>query len=80
MRTVDIRPPAAGDGRGLSSFYLVIGWIVGGYLAAAILGARPTNLRRTVIRLSARAVCDRVRARQCVFVILGNPNSGGPTR
>jgi hypothetical protein len=57
VRTVDIRPPAAGDGRGLSSFYLVIGWIVGGYLAAAILGvaggARPANLRRTIIRLGA---------------------------
>nr|WP_232384072.1 DUF3533 domain-containing protein [Actinomadura violacea] len=60
VRTVDIRPPAAGDGRGLSSFYLVIGWIVGGYLAAAILGvaggARPANLRRTLIRLGALAL------------------------
>lgn len=56
----DIRPPASGDGRGLSSFYLVLGWIVGGYLAAAILGmaagARPANVHRTVIRLGALAV------------------------
>ncbi|WP_131738812.1 DUF3533 domain-containing protein [Actinomadura roseirufa] len=60
VTVADIRPPAAGDGRGLSSFYLVLGWIVGGYLAAAILGvaggARPASLRRTVIRLAALAL------------------------
>ncbi|MBT2213321.1 DUF3533 domain-containing protein [Actinomadura sp. NEAU-AAG7] len=60
VRVVDIRPPGAKDGRGLSSFYLVIGWIVGGYLAAAILGfaggARPANPHRTVIRLGALAL------------------------
>ncbi|MGW7541383.1 ABC transporter permease [Streptomyces sp. NPDC054770] len=56
----DIRPPAAGDGRGMSSFYLVIGWIVGGYMAATILGmaggARPANLHRTTIRLGSLAL------------------------
>jgi len=56
----DIRPPAAGDGRGMSSFYLVIGWIVGGYMAATILGmaggARPANRHRTVIRLGSLAL------------------------
>lgn len=56
----DIRPPAASDGRGMSSFYLVIGWIVGGYMAATILGmaggARPANLHRTVIRLGSLAL------------------------
>lgn len=56
----DIRPPAAGDGRGLSSFYVVLGWIVGGYLAATILGmvggARPANQHRTLIRLGTLAV------------------------
>ncbi|WP_149258761.1 DUF3533 domain-containing protein [Actinomadura sp. K4S16] len=60
VRVVDIRPPDPEDGRGLSSFYLVIGWVVGGYLAAAILGfaggARPANGRRTVIRLGALAL------------------------
>ncbi|MFD9354988.1 DUF3533 domain-containing protein [Streptomyces sp. NPDC060031] len=53
----DVAPAAAGDGRGLSSFYLVIGWCVGGYLCAAILaisaGARPANIHRAVIRLGA---------------------------
>jgi hypothetical protein len=53
----DVVPLQAGDGRGLTGFYLVIGWIVGGYLVAALLGissgARPETLRRCVIRLLA---------------------------
>ncbi|SDK87707.1 Protein of unknown function [Nonomuraea maritima] len=60
VKVTDIRPPAASDGRGMSSFYLVLGWIVGGYLAAAVLGmaagARPANLHRTVIRLGVLAL------------------------
>lgn len=60
VRTVDVRPVAPGDGRSLSSFYLVVGWCVGGYLCAAILaisaGARPSNGHRAVIRLAALAV------------------------
>ncbi|MFD9453202.1 DUF3533 domain-containing protein [Streptomyces sp. NPDC059985] len=57
VRVTDVAPSAAGDGRGLSSFYLVVGWCVGGYLCAAILaisaGARPANSARAVIRLGA---------------------------
>jgi hypothetical protein len=53
----DVVPLQAGDGRGLTAFYAVIGWIVGGYLAAALIGvakgARPTNLRRASIRVAA---------------------------
>ncbi|PWJ47216.1 Protein of unknown function [Quadrisphaera granulorum] len=53
----DVLPAGAGDARGLSGFYLVTGWVVGGYLLAALLGvargARPANLRRAVIRLGA---------------------------
>jgi hypothetical protein len=56
----DIRPPAPGDRNGLTSFYLVIGWIVGGYLVASILGistgSRPANARRATLRLGAIAV------------------------
>jgi hypothetical protein len=56
----DIRPPAPGDRNSLTSFYLVIGWIVGGYLVASILGisagSRPANLRRATVRLSVIAV------------------------
>ncbi|MFJ7156847.1 DUF3533 domain-containing protein [Streptomyces sp. NPDC101118] len=55
--TVDVAPAAKGDARGLSSFYLVVGWCVGGYLCAAILaisaGARPANSARALIRLGA---------------------------
>ena len=51
----DAVPAQPGDGRGLTAFYLVIGWLIGGYLVAALLGiatrARPANARRAVIRL-----------------------------
>ncbi len=56
----DIRPPSPGDRNGLTSFYLVIGWIVGGYLVASILGistgSRPANARRATLRLLAIAL------------------------
>ncbi|MEV0175974.1 DUF3533 domain-containing protein [Streptomyces sp. NPDC050803] len=55
VRTVDVAPASAEDFDGLSSFYLVVGWCVGGYLCASILaistGARPANPRRGTIRL-----------------------------
>jgi len=61
-RTVTVRdlvPLQPGDGRGLTGFYLVIGWIVGGYLVAALLGVakgpRPATARLAVIRLLAIA-------------------------
>ncbi|MFI9204600.1 DUF3533 domain-containing protein [Streptomyces sp. NPDC053048] len=60
VEVTDVAPAAVGDARGLSSFYLVVGWCVGGYLCAAILavsaGARPANPHRAVIRLGAIAV------------------------
>ena len=56
----DIRPPLLGDHNSLTSFYLVIGWIIGGYLAAAMLGvssgSRPANVNRATVRLSAMAL------------------------
>ncbi|AUG79649.1 membrane protein [Kitasatospora sp. MMS16-BH015] len=62
-RTVQVEnviPLAKGDANGLSSFYLVIGWCVGGYLVASILGisagARPANGNRAVIRLGVLAL------------------------
>ncbi|WP_406367416.1 DUF3533 domain-containing protein [Streptomyces sp. NBC_01546] len=57
VQVTDVAPADKGDSRGLSSFYLVVGWCVGGYLCAAILaisaGARPANVHRAVIRLGA---------------------------
>lgn len=53
----DVLPVQSGDNRGLTGFYLVIGWTVGGYLVAALLGiargARPATPRRAVFRLLA---------------------------
>jgi hypothetical protein len=60
LDVVDVRPPLPGDQNSLSSFYLVIGWIVGGYLVAAILGvsagSRPANVNRATVRLAAIAI------------------------
>lgn len=59
VEIVDVIPAEHGDARGLSAFYLVVGWCVGGYLCAAILamsyGARPTNTSRAVLRLETLA-------------------------
>ncbi|GAA4782766.1 DUF3533 domain-containing protein [Streptomyces ziwulingensis] len=60
LRTVDVVPASAEDFDGLSSFYLVVGWCVGGYLCASILaistGARPADPRRAAIRLLVMAL------------------------
>ncbi|MCT7355571.1 DUF3533 domain-containing protein [Streptomyces sp. 15-116A] len=60
LRVVDVVPAAGRDASGLSSFYLVVGWCVGGYLCASILaisaGARAATPRRAVIRLGTMAV------------------------
>ncbi|MEU7035854.1 DUF3533 domain-containing protein [Streptomyces sp. NPDC046237] len=55
VRTVDVAPASPQDFDGLSAFYLVVGWCVGGYICAAVLaissGARPANPERAIIRL-----------------------------
>ncbi|MFJ6898404.1 DUF3533 domain-containing protein [Streptomyces hokutonensis] len=60
VRVVNVAPASTQDFDGLSSFYLVVGWCVGGYLCASILaistGARPANPRRAVIRLMVMAL------------------------
>ncbi|MFI0927508.1 DUF3533 domain-containing protein [Streptomyces sp. NPDC021012] len=60
VRTVDVAPASREDFNGLSSFYLVIGWCVGGYICAAILaisaGSRPANPERAIIRLGTLAL------------------------
>ncbi|MFD7861267.1 DUF3533 domain-containing protein [Streptomyces sp. NPDC059783] len=60
VRTVDVAPASDEDFDGLSSFYLVVGWCVGGYLCASILaisaGTRPANRRRAVIRTGVMAL------------------------
>lgn len=60
LTTRDIVPAGDQDHGSLTAFYLVIGWLVGGYLAASMLGvtagARPANTRRAVFRLATMAV------------------------
>ncbi|MFJ3135953.1 DUF3533 domain-containing protein [Streptomyces sp. NPDC086843] len=60
VQVTDLRPPNEADGRGLASFYLAVGLVVGGYLASAAAsasyGARPANPHRMLIRLGALAV------------------------
>jgi hypothetical protein len=60
LTTTDAVPSAAGDARGLSAFYLAVGWVVGGYLVAAIIGvsagSRPSTCLRGAVRLGALAV------------------------
>ncbi|GGT75558.1 DUF3533 domain-containing protein [Streptomyces lateritius] len=60
LRTVDIAPASKQDFDGLSAFYLVVGWCVGGYICAAILaisaGSRPANRERAIIRLGVLAL------------------------
>jgi hypothetical protein len=60
LTTTDEIPAAAGDARGLSAFYLAVGWVVGGYLVASIIGvssgSRPLTRARGVVRLGSLAV------------------------
>src|SRR5438874_1065609 len=55
----DSYPPAPRDPRGLTPFYLVVGWLLGGYLAATalavIVGTVPRNGLRLAMRLGAFA-------------------------
>ncbi|WP_328503774.1 DUF3533 domain-containing protein [Streptomyces sp. NBC_00457] len=64
VRVVDVAPASLQDFDGLSSFYLVVGWCVGGYLCASILaissGARPADPRRAAIRLAVMALVSIV--------------------
>jgi hypothetical protein len=59
LTVADAIPAQTGDARGLSGFYLVVGWLVAGYIVAALLGIasgqRATSGRRALIRLSLMA-------------------------
>jgi hypothetical protein len=60
VATADVIPSRAGDARGLSAFYLAIGWVVGGYLVASIIGvssgSAPATRTRGAVRLGALAL------------------------
>jgi len=74
----DAVPAQPGDARGLSGFYLVVGWLVGGYLVAALLGIatrpRPATTRRAIIRLIVLvpyAICSGLAGAIIVGPVLG---------
>jgi hypothetical protein len=54
ITATDLVPLQPGDGRGLTGFYLVIGWVIGGYLMAAMLGMasgpKPSGIRKAAAR------------------------------
>jgi hypothetical protein len=54
LTTDDVLPAARGDARGLSSFYLAVGWVVGGYLVASIIGVSNGSVPRTRARAAVR--------------------------
>ncbi|MFD0418874.1 DUF3533 domain-containing protein [Streptomyces sp. NPDC127108] len=60
VRPVDVAAASPQDFNGLSSFYLVVGWCVGGYLCASIMsisaGSKVANPQRAAIRLGAMAL------------------------
>ena len=60
LDTQDVLPAGTSDARGLSAFYLAVGWVVGGYLVASIIGvssgSRPLTRARGVVRLGSLAV------------------------
>ncbi|HET9093471.1 MAG TPA: hypothetical protein VFN36_00170 [Solirubrobacteraceae bacterium] len=59
VHSVDVAPLQTGDYHGLTGFYLVVGWLVAGYLLAAILGItlgpRAATVRDATSRLVAVA-------------------------
>lgn len=55
LDVVDVVPLLDSDPQGLSGFYLVVGWVVGGYLVAALLGILRGSRPRSRRLLAARA-------------------------
>lgn len=52
----DVVPVSTGDNRGLSGFYLAVGWVVGGYLLATALAVAGSKLRVVRARSERLAV------------------------
>ena len=64
LTVTDIVPLQNEDYNGLTGFYLIIGWLVGGYLVASLLGiakgSRPSTLRRARFRLGMMVVYSMI--------------------
>jgi len=77
LAVYDDHPLPATDNRGISPFYLVVGWVVGGYLVSTLLsfiaGAHPQPRRGRIRALSllAYAVCSGIGGAVIVGPVLG---------
>jgi hypothetical protein len=56
LATEDAVPARASDARGLSAFYLAVGWVVGGYLVASIIGVSNGSVPASRARAGTRLV------------------------
>jgi hypothetical protein len=61
LRVRDLQPLPASDPAGTSAYYLVVGWMLGGYVGATVLGftlggMRSSGVRHALLRLSVLAV------------------------
>lgn len=56
ITTEDVVPLQSGDARGLTGFYLAIGWMVGGYLVASLLGVAKGTRAHNLTRATARVL------------------------
>jgi hypothetical protein len=74
----DVRPLPPGDPRGLGSFMLVIGWIIGGYIGMTLLsrvrGAAGASVRGTAVTLGMAAIYSAASA--ALGVVLVDPLMG----
>ncbi|HEY5199258.1 MAG TPA: hypothetical protein VIJ51_19725 [Solirubrobacteraceae bacterium] len=61
-RVVDLAPLPANDPAGLSGFYAVVSWMIGGYLGATLLGLVGETRARSRVRAFARVVALAVYA------------------
>jgi hypothetical protein len=72
LTVTDIVPVNSGDNRGLSGFYLVVGWVVGGYLLAtalAVAGSRPRKVHAVLRRLELIAAYSVVSGLGGAFIV-----------
>jgi hypothetical protein len=74
----DVRPLPPGDPKGLGSFMLVIGWIIGGYVGMTLLsrvrGAAGASVRGTAVTLGMAAIYSVASA--ALGVVLVDPLMG----
>jgi hypothetical protein len=74
----DVRPLPPGDPRGLGSFMLVVGWIIGGYIGMTLLsrvrGAAGTSVHGTAVTLGMAAIYSVASA--ALGVVLVDPLMG----